>query len=171
MAKRETVTESPTTDLANVVPSLDAYNDVLKKYGVTPDEMYAPPAPTVYKSNLRMLAKLTTPLYDNDGQAIQNVIGHTGPLMFLGKKGEVTPKESRYSGYDGFYIYAVLHPKHGESVVTIGRPIASDDKELPIERIIKFLDSLKPGAWFQIAEIKTGSGFGTYIVVPVQRSS
>ena len=139
---------------------------VMQKYGVTSDKTYTPPAPTVYKANLRELAHLTTPLYSEKGDAIQNIKGHTGPLMFLGKKDEVTPKESKFSGYDGFYIYAILHPKHGETVITIGRP--TGEKSNPV---VDFLDSLKPGAWFQVAEVKTNSGFGVYIVVPVQRTA
>lgn len=139
---------------------------VMTKYGVTPDKTYTPPAPTIYKSNLRELCKLTTPLFDANGDQIRNVKAHTGPLMFLGKKDEVTPKESRYSGYDGFYIYAILHPKHGETVITIGRP--TGDKSHPI---VDFLDTLSAGAWFQVAEVNTNSGFGVYIVVPVQHTT
>jgi len=162
LAKSETTTKPIDTAL---VPPTSAYDDVLRKYGVTPDDMYVPPAPTIYKSNLRKLANLTTPLVDNQGEAIPNVMGHTGPLMFLEKSGEITPKESRFSGYDGFYIYRVLHPKHGETVLTIGRP--EGDKRVPV---VDYLDTLKAGAWFQVAEIKTSGSYGVYVVVPVQRA-
>lgn len=162
MANSDTTVKPTDTSL---LPPTSAYDDVLRKYGVTPDDMYVPPAPTIYKSNLRKLASITTPLMDNQGETIPKVKGHTGPLMFLEKSGEITPKESRFSGYDGFYIYRVLHPKHGETVLTIGRP--EGDKHVPV---VDYLDTLKAGAWFQVAEIETGSGFGTYIVVPVQRA-
>lgn len=162
MAKSETAAKPDDTAL---LPPTTAYEDVLRKYGVTPDDMYIPAAPTIYKSNLRKLASLTTPVVDNNGEAIPKVKGHTGPLMFLEKTGEITPEVSRFSGYDGFYIYRVLHPKHGETVLTIGRP--EGDKRVPV---VDYLETLKAGAWFQVAEIETGSGFGTYVVVPVQRA-
>jgi hypothetical protein len=163
VAKSEQSTDTVERTLpAPVLPPINSFESVLAEYGVTEANMYVPSPPTVQKQNLDQLCILTTPVLDERGEELKNVIGHSGPMVYLGKEGE--KDGDKFSGYDGFYIYAVLHPKKGKTVVTIGRP--EGDKQ---PAIVRFLDSLKAGAWIQIASFKTSSNYHTFGPVPVQR--
>jgi hypothetical protein len=140
----------------------NSFEAVLAEYGVTESDLYAPPVATAQKTNIRDLCVVTTQVLDDRGQPIQNVRGHTGPLVFLAKQGEYDG--DRFSGYDGFYVFAALHPKKGKVILTIGRR-KDDDQSV----VVSFMNTLKKGAMFQIAEINTSHGYGVYTPVPVQR--
>jgi hypothetical protein len=144
------------------LPSVNSFESVLAEYGVTAAQSYIPQPPTAVKSNLRELCVFTTEVKDERGETIKNVKGHTGPMMFLEKQAEYDG--ARFEGYDGFYVYVLLHPKKGKTIVTVGRPTG---EKLP--PVVRFFDSLKAGAWVQIAEIGTSKGYGVYQPIPVQR--
>jgi hypothetical protein len=163
MPKSQTADAPAVNDVTlATMPDVNSFESVLAEYGVTPSTAYVPSPPTVQKSNLRELCIFTTEVKDERGEVLKGVKGHTGPMMFLERQAEYDGE--KYEGYDGFIVYVVLHPKKGKTIVTIGRP--KGDKLPPI---IRFFDSLKAGAWVQVAEIATSKGYGVYVPVPVQR--
>lgn len=160
MAKTETL--ETTTELANIFDP-NSFEAVLAEYGITADAVHVATPQTVGKANFEMLCDLKDSVVDSYGNPVEH-IGTSGPLMFLEKKGETDADD--FAGYDGFYIYALLHPKRGQVVVTLGRPEGEGKPAVPA-----FLDTLQPGALFQVAMISTRSGFKTFVPVPVQPSS
>lgn len=153
------------TALATVNPAgiLDpnAFASVLAEYGVTAANMTVPEPPTVLKQNFDELCDLTTQVRDSHGNLFKDVIGHTGPLMYLTKEAEYDG--DKFQDYDGFYVYALLHPLKGKCVVTIGRP---KDGDRPA--IVRFMDTLTAGAWFQVGAFQTSHGFRVFNPIPVQ---
>lgn len=147
-----------------MVPNLSEFDSILAEYGITESEIYVPEAPTVTKANFDELCILHSELVDKHGETIKNVIAHTGPLMFLENNGAKDGDKFADSGYDGFYIFTVLQPQKGKVVITLGRPTGENTPPL-----VKFLDSLKKGAMFQVASVKTSGGFHTFNPVPVQK--
>jgi hypothetical protein len=154
-------TEDPT---AAMVPNLSEFDSILAEYGITQSDVYTPEAPTITKANFDELCIMHTELKDKNGDAIKNVIGHTGPLMFLENNGEKDGDKFTDSGYDGFYIFTLLSPAKGKVIITLGRPQGENTPPL-----VKFLDTLKKGALFQVASVKTSGGFHTFNPVPVQK--
>lgn len=147
--------------LTSQLPPVNSFESVLAEYGITEQTAYVPVPPTIVKSNLPELCVLTTEIKDQRGNTIKDVIGHTGPLMLL-EIGEQYDGD-KYPGYDGFYTYFILHPKKGKTLITLGRPVG--EKQLPV---VSFLRRQRKGAWFQVARVKTGGGFGVLVPVPVQ---
>lgn len=147
---------------AGTILDPNSFESVLAEYGVTAGEMYVPEPPTVLKQNLDQVCELTTAVYDARGNAFADVNGHSGPLMFLAKGAEIDG--DKFEGYDGFYVYDILHPIKGKLAVTIGRP--EGDKK---PTLVRYLDTLKPGAWFQVASMSTSKGFRVFNPIPVQR--
>lgn len=155
------------TDNNTLAPSAidpNAFASILAEYGVTQDTITIPEPPTAIASGLEPLCEYKTPIYDARKNLIPDVLGHTGPMMFLAKEGETDSE--KYTGYDGFYKYAILHPVKGKLIVTLSRPSGEGKPTL-----VKFWDSLTPGSMVQVANIKTSSGFHTFNPVPVQAAS
>lgn len=165
MAKAAAVDEQVKT-LATVNPAdilaPNSFASILAEYGVTPSTMTVPEPPTVTKANFDELCDLTTPIFDTHGNQFQDVIGHSGPIMYLGKEGEYDG--DKFKDYDGFYVYAVLHPVRGKTVVTIGRPADGD-----VPSIVRYMNGLAAGAWLQVAVMQTSKGFRVFNPVPVQQ--
>jgi hypothetical protein len=158
--KEEESTELVTNPHSILGPN--SFESVLAEYGVTAATMTIPEPPTVLKQNFDQLCELTTPVFDTHGNQFQDVIGHTGPIMFLSKEAEYDGE--KFKDYDGFYVYAVLHPMKGKCVVTIGRP-ADGDKPA----IVRYFDTLTAGAWVQVASFKTSHDFRVFNPIPVQK--
>lgn len=147
-----------------MVPNLSEFDSILAEYGITESDVYVPEAPTVTKANFDELCVLHSELHDKNGDVIKNVVGHSGPLMFLESNGAKDGDKYAESGYDGFYIFTIIQPQKGQVVITLGRP--TGEKTPPL---VKFLDTLKKGAIFQVASVKTSGGFHTFNPVPVQK--
>lgn len=147
-----------------MVPNLSEFDNILAEYGITQSDVYVPEAPTITKSNFDELCTLKSPLADRTGTAIKRVMGHSGPLMFLERNGEKDGDKFAEAGYDGFYIYTILHPKKGKVVITLGRP--TGERKPPL---VSFLDTLTKGAMFQVAAVETSSGYHTFNPVRVQK--
>lgn len=148
----------------SMAPQFSEFDGILAEYGITAANAYVPEAPTITKANFDELCVLKTPLVDKNGTPIKRVIGHSGPLMFLGFEGEKDGDKFTESGYDGFYIFTVLAPGKGKTVITLGRP--TGEKTPPL---IAFLKTLTAGAVFQVASVETSSGYHTFNPVPVQK--
>jgi hypothetical protein len=159
---KQTEELAPTTGIAGFSPN--DYSNVLAEYGITPETMSVPVPPTAFKSNLRDLCEMETPVKDEAGNVIK-CSNHTGPMIFLAKKGE-SDAEGKYAGYDGFYIYEVLHPTHGKTIITLGRSVGETKPALA-----SYWDTLTPGAWVQVAQMPTSKGFNVYQAIPVQDES
>jgi hypothetical protein len=170
---KATADETKATDaLAPVDPtSILVSNDfqsVLAEYGITPGDMYVPEPPTVVKENFDQLITIDAPAYDKHGNKLggDKYVGRSGPLMFLEKQGETGGDKFKSSGYDGFYTYKVLSPSKGVVIVTPGR---REDGSKP--EIVKFFDSQRAGAWFEIMAVRTNSDFRTFNPIPLQADS
>lgn len=142
--------------------SPNSLDSIMREYGITASDMTAPIPPTALKQNFEQLCSEKSEIVDEYGNTFAKVNGHTGPLMFLGKQGEYDG--DKFTGYDGFYVYAIVHPTKGKTVVTMGRP---EGEVRPA--VVNYLDSLKPGQVFQVAEFATSKGFKVFNPVPVQR--
>lgn len=149
-----------TAELSTVFDSPNDYAAVLQEYGIVATEITAPKPPTTLKQNLDQLMTESGPLVDEKGNSIKND-GFTAPLIFLAAEGEYDG--DRFEGYDGFYVYAFLHPQRGKIVVTIGRPEGEHDP-----RVIGWLKQRKAGDLVQIAQVMTSHGFRTFNPVPPQ---
>jgi hypothetical protein len=164
--------ELPTKELATTegasVATVRAFTDspndfanVLAEYGITPETVTAPKPPLTGKANFQELCALETAVQDEHGEVIK-CTNHTGPLMFLAKKGE-SDAEGKFAGYDGFYIYEILHPVRGKLIVTIGRAVGDVKPGL-----VQHLDTLVAGNLFQVAQMPTAKGFKVFQAIPVQ---
>lgn len=145
--------------LSTLGVSPNDFASVLAEYNISETDVYIPKPPTTQKQNLDQLCEFDTEIRDEFGNVIEHK-GHTGPLMFLEKTAEYDGE--KFEGYDGFYVYTVLHPKRGKTVVTVGRP-EGDHKPA----IVSYLDTLTPGALFCVAAIPTSRGFRVFNPVPV----
>lgn len=141
--------------------SPNEFANVLAEYGITPADITVPKPPTTLKQNLDQLCDLTYPIVDEFGNVIR-CEKHSGPLLFLGKEGEYDG--DAFEGYDGFYVYALLHPVKGKVVVTTGR--REGEAEKPAH--VKYLDTLSAGAVVHFATVKTSNGYRIFQMVPPQ---
>jgi hypothetical protein len=135
--------------------------DLQQRYGITPADVTVPVPATPTALNFIELCSLTTPITDEFGNQYEDVMGHTGPLMFLEKRGE--SDGDKYDAYDGFYIYAIMAPAKGEVIVTVGRLKGDKKGSVPV-----YLDGLTKGQLFQVARFKTSHGYGVLNPIPVQ---
>jgi hypothetical protein len=142
---------------------------IQQEYGVTPADVTVPIPATPTKLNLDQLCSEKTQVFDQDGNLYDNLNGHSGPLMYLEKTGEYDGE--KFSGYDGFYVYAIVSPEvesrdiRGKVVITIGRPIGEKKPG-----IVAYLDGLSKGQLFQVASFKTSHGFRVFNPIPVQQN-
>jgi hypothetical protein len=132
-----------------------------QEYGVTPSEISAPVPVVPTATNFVELCKQTSQIFNADGNLIEDVMGHTGPLMFLEKRGE--SDGDKYDAYDGFYIYKIAVPGKGQMIATIGRLKGEVKGAVPV-----YLDGLTKGQLFQVARVKTSHGYGVLNPIPVQ---
>jgi hypothetical protein len=139
----------------------DMLAQIQQEYGVTPSEVSAPVPQTPTATNFIALCTETSQIYSADGNLYDDVMGHTGPLMFLEKRGE--SDGDKFDAYDGFYIYKVAAPGKGQMIVTIGRLKGEVKGAVPV-----FLDGLVKGNLFQVARFKTSHGYGVLNPIPVQ---
>lgn len=157
-------TESEVVNNGTAMVGVSEVDDILAEYGITTAEVYVPDAPTITKSNFDELCTLHTEIKDGKGNTVKDVIGHSGPLLFLELNGEKDGDKFAESGYDGFYIFTIWNKEKGKVIITLGRP--TGEKTPPL---VNFLKTLKPGAVFQVASVKTNSGYHTFNPVPVQK--
>jgi hypothetical protein len=157
-AESTKVTEA--TELANVFDP-NSMAGVLAEYGITEGDFYVPPAPTVVTAGFEEICTETSQILDDHGNVIV-CEGHTLPLMFLGKTAERDSNE--YKGYDGYYQFAVWHPTKGKTLLSHSRAIGEEQST-----IVTFLKTLRTGAVFEVAQIKTRAGFKVFNPVPVQK--
>lgn len=168
MAKTKEAEEVEEVKALSTMPATESDIDfgnlagIMAEYGITREDISAPVPATPTKENFVQLCDLQTPIYSADGNLYERVNGHTGPLMFLAKQGEYDG--DKFTGYDGFYVYAIGHPTKGKIVVTIGRPVG----ELK-PAVVSFLDNLNKGQLFQVASFATSKGFKVFNPVPVQQ--
>lgn len=139
--------------------SVNDFASVLAEYGITREDIHVPIPPTQTKANFDQLCTERAPLTDEYGNEIE-CTGHTGALIFLEKSGEYDGE--RYDDYDGFYVFVVLHPKRGKTVITTGRP-SNGSKPA----VVAYMESLTPGAMFCVAAVPTSSGRRVFQPVPV----
>ncbi len=170
MAKATATQESDTsepTQLATVKADplamfgADMLAAIQQEYGVTPSEVSAPVPQTATATNFIALCTQTSQIFSADGNLYEDVMGHSGPLMFLEKRGE--SDGDKFDAYDGFYIYKIGVPGKGQMIVTIGRLKGDAKGAVPV-----FLDGLVKGNLFQVARFKTSHGFGVLNPIPVQ---
>lgn len=157
-----------TTEVTPTLSDNPALNAVMAKYGITRGEMVAPQPDVVGKANFDELCTRHDTIYDNDGNVIKNVGGHSGPLVYL-KTEEYGPDtipdfKTKYESYIGFRVYTIFHPDRGEMVVTHGIP-ADGPTDL-----MRHLAKLDPGNLFQVASFPTSRGNRVFRAVPVQQS-
>ncbi len=134
---------------------------IQQEYGVTPSEVSAPVPQTATATNFVALCTQTSQIFSADGNLYDDVMGHSGPLMFLEKRGESDGE--KFDAYDGFYIYKIAVPTKGQMIVTIGRLKGEQKGAVPV-----FLDGLTKGNLFQVARFKTSHGYGVLNPIPVQ---
>lgn len=140
----------------------DALAAIQQEYGVTPADVSAPIPATPTKFNLDQLCSLKTQVTDQYGNIYEDINGHSGPVMFLEKQGEYDG--DKFTGYDGFYVYALAIPGKGKSVITIGRPVGEKKPA-----VVAYLDGLTKGQLFQVASFATSKGFRVFNPIPVQQ--
>jgi hypothetical protein len=167
VAKARTEEPETSTELATVKPDLmsmfgsDALAAIQQEYGVTPSDISIPVPQTATAVNFVELCTLQTQIFDANGNLYDDVLGHTGPLMFLEKRGESDGQ--KFDAYDGFYIYAIQSPARGRVIVTLGRLKGDKQGSVPV-----YLNGLTKGQLFQIGRFKTSGGFGVLNPIPVQ---
>jgi hypothetical protein len=173
VAKSKTDEETATQDgqvtaletvKANVIGlfGIDTLAAIQQEYGVTPADVSAPMPLTPTKENLDQLCSQKSAVYNANGNLFEGINGHSGPLMFLEKKGEYDG--DKFTGYDGFYVYAIAVPGKGEIVITIGRPVGEKKPA-----IVVHMDNLSKGQLFQVASFATSKGFRVFNPIPVQQ--
>lgn len=156
MSKTETLAKTE-----NLMDIPEDYERILAEYGVTASDLYAPAPPMTVKQNFDQLCTLDYPIYDERDNLIK-CEKHSGPMIFLEKGQEIDG--DKFEGYDGFYIYTLLHPKLGKTVVTLGRP---EGERKPA--VASWFDTLKPGAAVHVAMQKTSNDYRIFVPVPPQQ--
>jgi hypothetical protein len=159
--------EATSTELATIKADplsmfgADMLATIQQEYGVTPSDVSAPVPQTATATNFVSLCTQTSQIFSADGNLYEDVMGHSGPLMFLEKRGESAG--DKFDAYDGFYIYKIAVPDKGQMIVTIGRLKGDVKGAVPV-----FLEGLVKGNLFQVARFKTSHGFGVLNTIPVQ---